>query len=384
MKSVKLKKTLLILFSTVLFLMHYTLAAQEEKSSVSRLSIKTNAFEWLLTIPNVGVEYDLGKTEYNKFTAGLSAKYNWNTYHNMAPSVVFNLMDVRPEFRYYYRTRKPERGSVHHWYDINKHLVERKNPHPWRAHYIGLYGNYGHYAFKFSETGVQGQVAGLGVSSGYAIPLYEYKKGYVDLELGFALGVQWATKDEFVLDHEHGQYINTSSRDKFTFTPFPVLTELRAAFVWRTKSIKDKVKDDVEKHRVKRHYEKIKNDFHQPVLDMTKAYYEELLTNTKSSRERNKIMVTEDLYNEGYLDQMVSVVERQKMNIASSFPDEMKNHDREEIRKLVREYELELEEKVEDARAETVKIFMKESKAYFKELKRQARKNAAKNKKKAE
>ena len=101
MKSVKLKKTLLILFSTVLFLMHYTLAAQEEKSSVSRLSIKTNAFEWLLTIPNVGVEYDLGKTEYNKFTAGLSAKYNWNTYHNMAPSVVFNLMDVRPEFRYY-------------------------------------------------------------------------------------------------------------------------------------------------------------------------------------------------------------------------------------------------------------------------------------------
>ena len=45
---------------------------------------------------------------------------------------------------------------------------------------------------------------------------------------------------------------------------------------------------------------------------------------------------------------------------------------------------MELEEKVEDARAETVKIFMKESKAYFKELKKQARKNAAKNKKKAE
>lgn len=69
-----------------------------------RWAIKTNAVEWLLTIPNIGVEFDLSRSIYNRMTIGLTAKWNWNTRHNYEPSVVFNVFEVRPEFRYYWRT----------------------------------------------------------------------------------------------------------------------------------------------------------------------------------------------------------------------------------------------------------------------------------------
>ena len=381
---------LLGLFSAVLCLFCINAEAQESEPPVSRFSYKTNAFEWLMTIPNFGVEFDLGKSEFNKFTAGVSAKYNWNTYHKYVPSTVFNLFDVRSEFRYYYRTRKPTPGVEHHWYDINKHLRDRKHPRPWRAHYIGLYGNYGHYGFKFSERGYQGEVAGLGFSAGYAIPLYEYKKGYIDVEMGFAVGVQWDTKDVFVRDAEHHVYNEISSRDEFKFTPYPVVTELRVAFVWRKKSIKDKVKDDVEKRKIQTHYEKIRYDFHQPLLDMTKTYYDEVLVNTKSDGDRRKIMRDYTLYNEGFMELLVSVEEQQMRNIATSFPEEMKNHERKDLRLLVTEYEEELSLKVNEARKTALTDFRKEAKAYFKEVRKQIKqenadmKKAEKEAKKAE
>ena len=61
-----------------------------------RWAYKTNALEWLLTIPNFGVEYDLSKSVYNRMTIGLSAKYNWNTTHNYAAPMVFNMTEIRP------------------------------------------------------------------------------------------------------------------------------------------------------------------------------------------------------------------------------------------------------------------------------------------------
>ena len=48
---------------------------------IDRFAFKTNAFEWLITVPNFGVEFDLKNSEYNNMTVGLTAKYNWNTLH---------------------------------------------------------------------------------------------------------------------------------------------------------------------------------------------------------------------------------------------------------------------------------------------------------------
>ena len=80
---------------------------------IDRIAVKTNAFDWMLTVPNIGIEMDLNGSEFNSFTLGLSAKYNWNTYHynsnsgaTYAPPTTFNLFDIRPEAKYWYRTRK--------------------------------------------------------------------------------------------------------------------------------------------------------------------------------------------------------------------------------------------------------------------------------------
>lgn len=204
-----------------------------------RWSLKTNALEWLITVPNVGVECDLVRTEFKKMSLSLTAKYNWNTYHKLAPATVFDMFDVRPEFRYYFRTENLK---------VSK---------PWWAMYVGPYLSYGTYTFKLSEKGIHGYSAGVGASAGYVIPMYEYKKGAIDVELGFSLGVQVATRDVFTHNPEGHYYVKQEAQSKdLHFTPFPVVSEMRVAFVWRKESIRHQVKIDHEKQRREQEYRK--------------------------------------------------------------------------------------------------------------------------------
>ena len=217
----------------------------QEKAGLSfadRLSVKTNAFEWLVTIPNVGVECDLFRNEFKKISFSLTGKYNWNTYHSLSPATVFDMSDLRPEFRYYFRTRNTK---------ISK---------PWWVMYAGPYLSYATYTFKLSEKGIRGYSAGAGLSVGYVVPMYEYKKGAVDVELGLSLGVQMCEKDVFVHDPERYYYtrLGDECRPQHV-TPFPVLSEMRVAFVWRKESIRHQVKIDVQKHQQKEAYKKHKS-----------------------------------------------------------------------------------------------------------------------------
>jgi hypothetical protein len=76
----------------------------------NRIAFKTNAVDWLAVLPNFGVELQVTNDPYKYMTLGLSAKYNWNSYHGTtnkmrySPAVVYDVFDIRPEFRYYYRT----------------------------------------------------------------------------------------------------------------------------------------------------------------------------------------------------------------------------------------------------------------------------------------
>lgn len=49
-------------------------AKAEVISFKNRWGIKTNAVDWLLTIPNIGVEFDLGNTIRNKRTISTNLK----------------------------------------------------------------------------------------------------------------------------------------------------------------------------------------------------------------------------------------------------------------------------------------------------------------------
>lgn len=225
-------------------------AKAEEISFKDRWGIKTNAVDWLLTIPNIGVEFDLGNTIRNKHTIGANVKWNWNTSQKYTPSIIFNVFDARVEWRQYFRTR--QRGGVTKDAPLYTRLKEtvfttrRKNPRTWRAYYWGVYANASTYSFKLGKQGIQGNSYGAGISLGYTAPLYGYRNNYIDLELGGAVGLLYASYDIFEHDAESGCYPRIADKCKGGhIVPFPMITDVRVAFVYRFVSVKDKYKQSI-------------------------------------------------------------------------------------------------------------------------------------------
>lgn len=336
--------------------------------AIDRLAVRTNALDWLLTIPNIGIEYDLTSSEFNSMTIGISAKYNWNTYHTYAPPVVFNLMDIRPEFRYWYRTRKPVRGADK--WDIQTILKDKKNPKSWRAAYIGAYVDYASYSFKFSKKGIQGYTVGVGASTGYNIPMYEYKNGAIDVELGFSVGLQVATRDVFAHNPNGYSYTKVENGSKgLHFTPFPVVSDVRVAFVWRHKSIKDKIKEDEDKIRLERLYKINEVDYNFD--SYTKEWYDSVLADMNPST-RKEIQADEELYRNGFIERLDAEAERLRGNLVTVFPAE----DDPRVQGIVQGLIERLDKKVERLRNSALKQFDSERRAQNAEVAKAAAKVA--------
>lgn len=362
-----------------------TEAGKEGASSVlDRLAVKTNAVDWLATIPNIGLEFDLKDSEFNNMTLGLSAKYNWNTYHrhdlsdNYAPPSVFNLFDIRPEFRYYYRD--VEKGTLGKRWTVDKFLKEKKRPKSWRANYVGAYVNYGTYALKFGEKGYQGNAIGIGASAGYSFPMYEYKTGAIDIELGFSVGLQVATKEKFVHNPDGYFYAKIDGgRDHFGLTPFPVVSDLRVAFVWRHKSIKDKVKVDEDRQEVEAHYNTIVVDYNYD--QCTKEIYDETLVNTKGERESARIRADEEEYRAGFAKLLDEQQATLTQNLTQAFPEGFRKDER--VIAIVKEYEAKLQNLIVNGRKQALNKFNRLYAAEKKD-KKQADMKVQKEKKAAE
>lgn len=207
-----------------------------------RWSFRTNAVGWLLTVPNAAVEFDLTNSVYNKLTLGIEGKYNGYTWHNHLPYNVFNYWEVRPEIRKYWRTEYRPKTSVKPSLSERLFSRQREKPRYWRAYYLGGYVNTGGYDFKFSEEGIRGNYIGLGLTAGYSVPLYSYKHGAIDIEFGGNLGLMVTKNNGFKLDIENNEYIPTANVKNWHVVPFPVISDLRVAFVFRFTSIKDKYK----------------------------------------------------------------------------------------------------------------------------------------------
>ena len=333
---------------------------------IDRWAFRTNAFEWLLTIPNFGVEFDLVNSPYNKYSLGLTAKYNWNTTHMYAPPTVFNLLDVRPEFRYYFRTT--QRGEKKVDDDGNKIKYGPfavKEPKPWRAYYLGGYVNYANYTFKLGRTGHQGYAIGLGAQFGYAVPLYQYNKGAIDIEFGVAAGFQVATHDRFEHNPDGYFYTKLYERSKgLHFTPFPVVSELKVAFVWRHKSIKDKVQEDEEKKKMEERIERARKQISEPFID-AKIKFDEQLGWTMDESDIRKLKSNVEAYHASFEQYITDEANRLKESTIPNFKidDKMKE-------KLSHE----MDEFVEKARKE----FCKEMGISTKPAKKPAKADAAK------
>lgn len=226
----------------------------EEISSKQRFGIRTNAFDWLLTIPNISVEYDLGNTIRSKRTIGASIKWNWDTSHKLKPPTVFNILDGRVEWRQYFRTRQRPPGVPAKGANLYTRLKEgvfttkRQAPRTDRAYFWGIYANAARYSLKFGKEGKQGTAFGAGLSLGYTAPLYGYDNGSLDFELGGSIGLLYTSYDVYTHDAESSTYAFDPAKSKGGhLVPFPVVTDLRVAFVYRFMSVSEKYKPSIER-----------------------------------------------------------------------------------------------------------------------------------------
>lgn len=202
--------------------------ASDRITGLDRWSFRVNALEMLCTVPNFNVEFDVSSSPYNRWSLGLTAKYNWDTWHSVPPALVFNMFEIRPEFRKWFRM-KPKEGN--------------DKPTRERAFFLGGYASGGTYSIKPGKYGIQGPLFGAGALFGYDFPLYTYRHFAIDFELGVAAGLAVTSYDGYTMNRSNTDYIEAPGKSKeWHLCPFPVLSEIKACFVFRTLSIKEKYK----------------------------------------------------------------------------------------------------------------------------------------------
>ena len=200
-----------------------------------RISFRTNGFDWMMLLANVGIEYDLGRYNWSRNAIGLNVRGNWNTKHTYNPGLVYNLMEVRAEFRNYWHTRKTtnDLGPHRHTYEKILSGRHRRPKHPRTTWYRGGYFAYDDYSFLFGKEGVQGTAYTLGFQYGVIRPLYIFPSGKsVDLDFGFSAGFCLTDYEKFSHDSQTASYIKGENMG-LKFVPFPVLTEARVGLVYR-------------------------------------------------------------------------------------------------------------------------------------------------------
>ena len=197
-----------------------------------RLSIRTNALEWLLLVPNIGIEYDLKNVNYNRLTIGLNLRYNWQTSHTMKPGAIYNIAEIRAEVRNYYRIR-----LFSNYIERKKKIWDRlvsprreQSKHPTTTYYRGGFLAYNKFTMKLGDEGHQGTAIIGGVMAGLVRPLYTFRNGHsLDFELGLGVGIAYASYDTFT----HDSYLDYYPKTGHKTTIMPVINDLRVGFVYR-------------------------------------------------------------------------------------------------------------------------------------------------------
>ena len=227
----------------------------------------TNAVDWVVATPNLGVELDLAGNEKTRFSILMNGKYNWNTHHSIQPRIVYNLAAGNVEFRKYWRTGGSVRGAMKRYTKGNRDTTISlplwgfrrfrrnvlsgrtfTNPRNWRAYYVGLYAGYEKYTFSLGTDGKQGESYNFGFTGGWSVPLYPFKNGRsVDLDLGLAIGAKMTAYDKFGYDEEFGCYTYQGSKG-WHIVPFPVVQDIHLSFVFRFRSIGKKVQGGAERY----------------------------------------------------------------------------------------------------------------------------------------
>lgn len=206
-----------------------------------RLSFRTNGVDWLLMMPNIGIEYDIANNKnWNRWSVGVNVRYKWATPHTFVPNHVFDIFETKLEFRNYWRTRRINGSSVKaHRRLVDKAMSQRRyeQKHPLTTYYRGLFASFADYKFRLGpgSTGYQGKALMGGFTYGIQRPLYRFRRGTsIDLELGVSAGLAWLRYNEFLVDRKNNK-INVVSNGVGwkDLKIVPIVNELRAGLVYR-------------------------------------------------------------------------------------------------------------------------------------------------------
>lgn len=199
-----------------------------------RLSLHTNAVDLAMLIPNIGIEYDIFATNWNRWAIGVSVKSRWKNNTEFKQRLFYNVSEVRIDFRNYWRTRQIDNRDVkRHTSFIDRLFSCRRTTvkHPHTTYYRGLYAAAGDYSFLIDRKGRQGKYISGGVTYGAIYPLYVFGTGNsLDLDLGFAIGLVATNTEKF--RHVDDCYERTEP-GKWKLVPFPLPTSARVGFVYR-------------------------------------------------------------------------------------------------------------------------------------------------------
>ena len=200
-----------------------------------RISLRTNAVDWTLLTPNLGVEFDVKSTNRNRWAVGLTLKTKWNTPATFKNRVFYNITEVRADFRNYWRTRQinnkvpAHTGFIDRLFSCRRRVVK----HPKTTYYRGAYMSFSDFSIKFGREGHQGKALSAGITYGIVKPLYAFRTGNtLDLDLGFDAGFVAVNSEKFIYNRADNCYTRTK-QGSWKVVPFPMPTAARVGFVYR-------------------------------------------------------------------------------------------------------------------------------------------------------
>lgn len=206
-------------------------------SLAERISIRTNLTDWLLTVPNIGVEFDLRKENWNRYAVNLNLRYRPRTSGTFVRPFVFNLFEATAEGRVYWRERKAEPSGYmkrhRHWIDKLFSCRSIMPSHPRWIFYRGGYVSYSDFSVLLGNKGWQGQAIMAGFTWGFVKPFVAFQNGNsIDMEFGFSAGLSYRKYDRYTVNEFTNCYPVTG-KEGWGIAPYPVVRDIHAALVYR-------------------------------------------------------------------------------------------------------------------------------------------------------
>src|SRR5574344_2041282 len=208
-------------------------------SFAERFSVRTNVVDWSLMVPNVGLEYDLGRENWSRYAINFNLRYRPHTIGPFVRPVVFELFEATLEGRMYWRERKAESSGYlrrhNHWWDKLFSCRTMLPSHPKWIFYRGVYLSYTDYSLYMRKyDGRDGEALMAGVTWGFVKPFLAFQNGNsLDMEFGISAGFCYTRYDKFVHDNVTNTYPRTA-RIGWDFIKYPVVRDIHVAVVYRS------------------------------------------------------------------------------------------------------------------------------------------------------